>query len=77
MNDRLPPYIVWSTDKVDLHDPFQRRWWLQQVLIHGRAEDIQQLDFAEISRELDHLSLPEDIRRLWVSYFKAKNTLPI
>jgi hypothetical protein len=37
---RPPNYIVWSTDRVDLSDPFQRRWYLQQVLTHGRLEDI-------------------------------------
>jgi len=25
-----PVYIVWSTDQVDLSDPFQRRWYIQQ-----------------------------------------------
>jgi hypothetical protein len=74
MKDKLPRHIVWSTDQVDLDDPFQRRWWLQQVLINGLTEDIQHLDFDEIARELDQLKLPEDIRRLWQAYFKSANS---
>jgi hypothetical protein len=60
-----PHYIVWSTDRLDLADPFQRRWYLRQVLTHGRASDIAELDLAEVARELDALALPADIDRLW------------
>ncbi len=56
---RPPTYIVWSTDQVDLSDPFQRRWYLQQVLTHGRAEDIRTLDLDEIAAELDEMILPD------------------
>jgi hypothetical protein len=65
MSSELPRYIVWSTDHVDLQDPFQRRWLLRQTLLHGRAQDIRALDLEEISRELDKLNLPPDIYDLW------------
>lgn len=65
MSSELPRYIVWSTDQIDQKDPFQRRWLLRQILMHGRAQDIQTLDLEEISRELDKLNLPPDIYNLW------------
>jgi hypothetical protein len=71
MKDFTPPhYIVWSTDRLDLDDPFQRRWYLRQVLLHGRAEDIARLDLDEITREIDTLTLPDDIARLWRSFLQ-------
>ena len=66
-------HIVWSTDRLDLSDPFQRRWYLRQVLTHGRAEDIRTLDFAEIRRELENLDLPPDIYSLWKSSLKIED----
>lgn len=69
MKDFAPPrHIVWSTDQLDLADPFQRRWYLRQVLMHGQAADIARLDPAEIARELDGLDLPADIDGLWRVY---------
>jgi hypothetical protein len=67
-----PRHIVWSTDRVDLSDPFQRRWYLRQVLMHGRAEDIRQLNLAEVERELSELQLPENLARLWTRFFKQR-----
>jgi len=32
-----PRHIVWSASHLDLSDPYQRRWYLRQVLAHGRA----------------------------------------
>lgn len=73
-NKILPPvHIVWSTDEIDLDDPFQRRWYIQQVLINGRMEDIRKLDLSEVALILDELILPEDVRRLWVNYFQVQN----
>ncbi len=73
----MPPeihrYILWSTDSVDLSDPFQKRWLLRQTLLHGRAQDIRQLDFDEINRELDALDLPPHIDSLWRTYLKQRN----
>ncbi len=66
MNEFRPPrHIVWSTDRLDRSDPFQRRWYLRQVLLHGRAEDIRTLDLDEVERELDDLALPAEVYTLW------------
>ena len=32
-----PRYIVWSTDRLDLTDPFQRKWYIRQVIEHGKV----------------------------------------
>ena len=66
-------HIVWSTDTVDLSHPFQRRWYLRQVLLHGRAEDIRTLNLEEIAQLIDNLDLPPHIRRLWQAFLKDKN----
>ncbi|MCS6919365.1 MAG: hypothetical protein NZM28_06310, partial [Fimbriimonadales bacterium] len=68
MRTRPPRHIFWSADALDLNDPFQRRLYLQHVLTHGRAEDIRQLDIAEIANVLDTLELPEPVRQLWKRY---------
>ncbi|MEW5940192.1 MAG: hypothetical protein AB1750_11050 [Chloroflexota bacterium] len=68
-----PRHIVWSTDTVDLNDPFQRRWLLRQTLTHGRAEDIRALDLSEIRRELDELNLPPEIESLWRHFLERSH----
>ncbi len=74
MKALIPPrHIVWSTSGLDLSDPFQKRWLLQQILTHGTADDIHQLDLEEVERELDHLTLPADIEQLWRSFFEYRN----
>jgi hypothetical protein len=73
MASAYPRYIVWSTDRVDLNDPFQRRWLLRQVLMHGLAADIRRLDFDEIERELDNLHLPPEIDSLWRVYLEQRH----
>jgi hypothetical protein len=65
---RPPRYIVWSADTLDLDDPFQRRLYLRQTLLHGRANDVRQLDKAELAAVLDDLNLPEPIYTLWRRY---------
>jgi hypothetical protein len=66
-------YIVWSTDKeINLDDPFQRKWYIQQVLTYGRTEDIMELDWEDIRRLLPELRLPKTIRALWEEYFASK-----
>ena len=65
-----PRHLVWSTDKVDLQDPFQKRWLLRQTLMHGRAEDIRALDLSEIKQAFEDLGLPPEIESLWRRYFK-------
>jgi len=67
-----PTYIVWSTDQIDLSDPFQRRWYIQQVLTHGRAEDIRALELEEIAAVLDDLILPEDVHSLWQRFLELR-----
>ena len=63
-----PRYIVWSTNEVDLNDPFQRRWYIRQVLLYGREQDVRQLDKAELATLIDELRLPEPIYQLWKRY---------
>lgn len=70
----VPRYIVWSTDRLQLDDPFQRRWLLKQTLTYGRAEDIRKLSLAEIILDLDHLNLPEEIYSLWINYLAYPNS---
>ena len=65
-------HIVWSTDTVDLSDPFQRRWYIQQILLHGRTEDIRTLNLEEVAQLLDDFSLPTHLRKLWKNFLKAK-----
>ena len=67
---RPPAYIVWSTDQIDLSDPFQRRWYIQQVLTHGRAEDLRTLKLEEIAAELNKIILPEGVRSLWERFLE-------
>ncbi|HFE52836.1 MAG TPA: hypothetical protein ENK07_05300 [Bacteroidetes bacterium] len=72
MRFRPPRHIVWSTDTIDLDDPFQRRWYIRQVLLHGRAEDVSKLDFAEVAAILDELHLPPEVDSLWRKYLTEK-----
>ena len=67
-----PRHIVWSTDHVDLSDPCQRRWYVRQVLLHGRAEDIRTLDLEEVAAWLEELNLPADLHHLWKSFLEAR-----
>jgi len=68
-----PKHIVWSTDRLDLDDPFQRRWYLRQVIMHGRSEDIRELNFEEVEQELDALDLPSDLYQLWKKFLEARD----
>jgi len=65
-------YIVWSKNEIDSNDPFQKKWYIKQVLTYGRAEDIASLDWEEIRRLLPEIDLPADIKRLWNDYFNAQ-----
>jgi hypothetical protein len=67
----FPRYIVWSKQEIDLSDEWQRRWYIRQVLMYGRAEDVARLDWDEIERLLPELDLPETLH-LWESYFHAR-----
>jgi len=69
---KVPRYIVWSTDRIDTADPFQRRWLLRQILTHGRAEDVRALDMQEIKRELETLDLPPHLNSLWKHFLESE-----
>ncbi len=73
MAKQLPRHIVWSTDDLDLRDPFQKRWLLRQTLMHGTAQDVRALDFGEIKIHLADLDLPKDIDSLWRRYLESTN----
>jgi len=68
----FPRYIVWSTDVLDLSDPFQQQWYIRQTILHGRASDIQALDLAEVARLLDGLRLPKHLDRLWRTFLEVR-----
>jgi hypothetical protein len=59
-----PKHIVWSIDRLELADPFQRKWYIRQVSEHGRAEDVANLDLDEVTRLLDELNLPPHLHGL-------------
>ena len=66
-------YIVWSADKeIDLSDPWQRKWYIKQVLTKGRAEDVAELNWEEVKRLLPELDLPKEIKSLWKDYFASE-----
>lgn len=68
-----PPYIVWSTDAVDLSDTFQRKWYIRQVLLHGQVQDISALDLEEVALLLDDLHLPPGLHRLWKTFLETRS----
>jgi len=65
-------YIVWSKKEIDLEDRWQRKWYIRQVITHGRAEDVSLLDWEEIKQLIGELNLPVEIKRLWENYFNAQ-----
>lgn len=69
---RFPRHILWSTDTLDLTDPFQRTWYLRQALMYGRAEDIRSLDLDEVARRLDDLDLPPALDDLWRRFLEMR-----
>jgi hypothetical protein len=79
---KIPRHIVWSANKaenIDLDEPENRRWWIKQVLMNGRMEDIVALDFNEVEKILPALYLPRPIKKLWSDYFakqRSSNPLP-
>lgn len=68
-----PRHVVWSTDRLDLSDPFQRRWYIRQVIEHGRSEDIAGLDLAEVANILDELHLPPHLHGLWACFLASRH----
>ena len=78
---KIPKHIVWSFNRVeslDLDQPENRQWWIKQVLMNGRMEDIRSLDFEEVEKLLPDLYLPRPIKKLWSDYFaKRRASHPI
>lgn len=68
-----PRHIVWSTERLDLADPFQRRWYIRQVIEHGRSEDIAGLNLAEVASLLDELHLPPHLHNLWARFLDSRH----
>ncbi len=68
-----PRHLVWSADAVDLADPFQRKWYIRQILTRGRAEDIRKLDIQEVALLLNTLNLPKDVYALWRDFLEWRN----
>jgi len=71
-NFHPPRHLVWSTDSIDLGDPFQCKWYMKQVLLHGREEDIRSLDLKELARILRDLDLHRPIADLWRDTLRQK-----
>lgn len=71
---KQPKHIVWYADlnKLDFTHPWVKKWWLEQVLIHGRAEDVHRLDFGELEQALTNLNLPPVLKSLWTDYFTVR-----
>lgn len=72
MQIKPPRHVVWSTDTIDLADPFQRRWYIRQVLLYGRMEDVRTLDLEEVARLLDDLDLPRPVYSLWKTFLERR-----
>jgi len=73
MKIKPPIHVAWSTEEIDLSDPFQRTWYIRQVLLHGLSEDVRALDLEEVAQILDELDLPLPIRSLWSDYLKGRD----
>jgi hypothetical protein len=74
---KIPRHIAWSFDKadrLDLSEPGNRKWWIKQVLMHGRMDDIRTLDLDEVERILPELYRPRPIKKLWSDYFAKRRT---
>jgi len=65
-------YIVWSKDKIDLNDKWQKKWYIKQVLNYGKFSDVKALDLDEVEMMFKDLNLTPEVRQLWESYFNAK-----
>jgi hypothetical protein len=71
---RIKPkkHIVWFHDReIDLSDPTEALRYYEQVLTHGRAEDIRELDLTDVRKYLPDMKLPRAVRHLWEDYFHA------
>ena len=65
-------YITWSSNKeIDLNDKKQRKIYIEEVLAHGKDEDISTLDWDEVRQLLPGLNIPQRVRSLWENYFAS------
>ena len=67
-------HIVWyaDIDKLDFNNPWTERWWIKQVLVHGRLEDINKLNLETVKRLLPTLKIQKKIKSLWEDYFESR-----
>ncbi len=70
---RPPRHVAWSTDRLDLADEFQRKWYIRQVIEHGLAEDVARLDLDEVARLLPELDLPPHLHSLWARFLESRH----
>ncbi len=70
---RPPRHVAWSTDRLDMADDFQRKWYIRQVIEHGLAEDIAHLDLNEVARVLPELNLPPYLHSLWARFLESRD----
>ncbi len=73
----IPKHIYWSgrgSATVDTGDPTQKKWFLEQTLVHGTMADIRALNLAEVARMLPGLHLPRHVKALWRDYFECLDT---
>jgi hypothetical protein len=68
-----PRHLVWSTDRLDLADPFQRKWYIRQIIEHGKAKDVASLDLDEVACLLDELNLPPHLHSLWSRFLESRH----
>lgn len=66
-------HIVWFHDReVNLADPGERLRYYEQVLTHGRAEDVAELHPEVIRDLLPAMRLPAEVRKLWEDWFGGR-----
>ena len=59
-----------AADRLDLADHFQHKGYIRQVIERGKAEDVANLDLAEVARLLDELNLPPYLHSLWSRFLE-------
>ena len=62
-----------TADRVDLADPFQRKWYIRQIIEHGKAEDVAELDLDKVARLLEELNLPPHLHSLWPRFLEPRH----
>ncbi len=73
----VPKHIYWSCREppsVDLSDPAQKKWFLEQALAHGTMADIRALNLDDVKQALPGLRLPRHVKALWRDYFGRRDT---